>query len=152
MKCLKPLLLVMVLALLASCAGFKPGISDDDTMTIIENLNSGQAEVLIDSSALPFIFDSEILASESQLRLLWTGLIKAGYLLDAPVIQQQRPVQAGDAALFSESWEIKTYFKNILSEEDVFVEINASGRKVYMILRSEKKGRVSIMAWKGVKA
>jgi hypothetical protein len=152
MKYFKPLLLVTVLAFLASCAGFRPGIADDDALDIIESLNSSQADVLVDASLLPFVFDSEILDSDSQLRRLWNGLIDAGYLLDAPMVVTRRPVLPSDALVFSENWEIQTYFNNLLTSEDSFVEIQAAGQRVYMVLRSDKKGLVSILAWKGVQS
>ncbi|QEN07255.1 hypothetical protein EXM22_04360 [Oceanispirochaeta crateris] len=152
MKYFKPLFLVTVLALLASCAGFRPGIADDDALGIIESLNGSQADVLIESSLLPFVFDSEILDSDTQLRRLWNGLIDAGYILDDPVVVSRRPVLPSDALIFSENWEIQTYFNNLLTSEDSFVEIQAAGQRVYMVLRSGKKGHVSILAWKGVQS
>jgi len=149
MKNLKPLILIASSFLIFSCAGFRPGVSSDDAMGVIEKINSGQTELLIDSSSLPFVFDSEILESDTLIRNLWTGLVKAGYVVDNPVIIQQRPVLGSDSSFFSDSWEIKTFFKNLMTEDDVFIEAQGVSQRIYMVLRPGEKGHILIKAWKG---
>jgi len=149
MKNIKPLILIALMLMFFSCAGFRPGVSRNDALDVIEIINSGETEQLIESSSLPFVFDSEILESETLVRALWSGLARAGYVIDNPVIVQQRPVEPGDGQIFSESWEVSTFFRKLLSEDDVFVEAESSTQRVYMVLRSGKKGVTEIKAWKG---
>ncbi|MBF9017310.1 MULTISPECIES: hypothetical protein [unclassified Oceanispirochaeta] len=149
MKSIKFIALLLLVALMTSCAGLGSGVKDDDVLAVIEMMNAGQTEALVESSVLPFVFDGEILESETQINLLWSGLNKAGYVLDNPLILQQRPVMAEDASIFSETWEIKTYFKNLLTENDTYVEVQGAAGKLHMVLRPSKTG-VQIAAWKGV--
>jgi hypothetical protein len=149
MKSFKFIALVLLTVMMASCAGFGSVVKEDDVFTVIEQMNAGQSDILVESSILPFVFDGEILESKTQISLLWTGLKNAGFVLDNPVILQQRPVTADDALIFSETWEIKTYFKNLLFETDSYVEVQGASTKVHMVLRSSKAG-TQIAAWKGV--
>lgn len=149
MNSIKIIALALLGALLASCAGFTSGVKEDDVQSVIELMNAGQSEALVERSVLPFVFDSEILESETQINMFWTGLAGAGYVLDNPVIIQQRPVTVEDAVLFSEHWEIKTYFKNLLSESDIFIEVEGTSGSLFMVLRGSKGGP-QIAAWKGM--
>lgn len=149
MKSIKFIALVLLAALMASCAGLSSGVKEDDVFTVIEMMNAGQSDTLVEHSVLPFVFDGEILESETQISMMWTGLKNAGYALDNPVILQQRPVTAEDAALFSDKWEIETYFKNLLSETDFFVEAEGASGSLYLVLRGSKEGTL-IAAWKGM--
>ncbi len=149
MKNIKSLILVALVLSAVSCAAFKPAVSGDDALGVVESLNNGNSELLIESTSLPFVFDSEILESDTQIRTLWNGLVSAGYIIDNPVIVQQRPVTAADGNLFSESWEISTFFKRLLGEDDLFIQIDGSSRRIYMVLRPGEKGSTLIKAWKG---
>ncbi len=150
MKKLKTMILVLLAVSMASCAGFSGVVKESNVMDAVENLNSGNAAALVEGSALPFVFDGEILESDTQLKLLWNGLADAGFSIDNPMILQQRPVTAEDGDLFSQYWEIQTYFKNLITEDDIFVEVQGAGTSAYMIFRSYPKEGVKIRAFKGV--
>ncbi|MDC7235578.1 MAG: hypothetical protein PQJ58_20305 [Spirochaetales bacterium] len=148
MKSIKFIALVLLVSLMASCAGTGPGVKEDNVMSVVELLNSGNSAGLAEISSLPFVFDSEILESETQIAQLWTGLAAAGFTIDNPEITQQRAVTEEDASLFSEGWEISTFFKNLLSEKDTFVEVQGASTDAYFILRRSRSA-LEIIAFKG---
>ncbi|MDC7241281.1 MAG: hypothetical protein PQJ50_13070 [Spirochaetales bacterium] len=150
MNKLKLTALAVLAVSMASCAGFSGVVKESNVMDAVENLNSGNAAALVEDSALPFVFDGEILESETQLKLLWNGLTDAGFTIDNPMIVQQRPVASKDSELFSGYWEVQTWFKNLTTEDDFFVEVQGAGTSAYMIFRSFPKEGVKIRAFKGV--
>ena len=149
MKFIKTLILIFMIPALFSCAVFRPGVRSNDALELIEKLNAGDVDFLIDATDLPIVFDGEILESDSQIRALWSGLVQSGYTVDDPEIAEQRPVLISDSALFSESWETGIFFKNVLKDEDVLVLAEGASQRITMVLRSGKKGRTVIKAWKG---
>lgn len=132
MKKLKILSCLMLLLLLFSCTTFKT-VNEDDAFKVIEMINEADVESLVDHSSLPFAFESEILASESQLKTLWSGLTE-NFVIDNPVVIQNTAVIPEDYSLFYESWEIQTYFKRLLTPEDKILVVDSSSQNVYFIL------------------
>ena len=61
-------LITAVTALLASCASFKAGVKESDPLVVCEHINKGDSDTLSEVSVLPFVFDTEILESDSQIR------------------------------------------------------------------------------------
>ena len=141
-------LITAAAALLASCASFSVGVRDTDPLTGCELINNGDSETLSTTSVLPFVFDGEILESDTQVRTLWSGLIQAGYKAEAPEVTEFREVSPADAALFSDSWEITTYFKNLLIEGDRLARVKTSSGTLLMVLRPEKGSGSLLVALK----
>ena len=141
-------LITAVTALLASCASFGGGVKEVDPLVVCEHINSGNSEALSVTTVLPFVFDGEILESDTQIRTLWTGLTEAGYKADNPVLSEFREASPADAALFSDSWEIKTYFKNLILDGDMMARVKTSSGSLIMVLRPEKGSGSHIVAFK----
>ncbi len=141
-------LIAAAAALLASCASFKAGVKESDPLVVCEHINNGDAETLTSISVLPFVFDGEILESDTQIRTLWTGLADAGYKSSGAEVTEFRKASPADASLFSDSWEIKTYFKNLLVEDDMLVLLKTTTGGLIMVLRPEKGPGSQILAFK----
>ncbi|OQY31382.1 MAG: hypothetical protein B6241_14170 [Spirochaetaceae bacterium 4572_59] len=107
-------------------------------------------ESLSDESAYPFVFETEILATASQIKMLWEGLVGAGYVLNHPEIVMNRTVTAEDSSLFADSWEIKSFFEKYLEDSDRLLQIDGSETCCYFLLRKQDKGEFKILGWKEV--
>jgi hypothetical protein len=140
-------LITAVTALLASCASFKAGVKESDPLVVCEHINKGDSDTLSEVSVLPFVFDTEILESDSQIRSLWSGIIEAGYKAKDPRVKEFRAATPADASLFSDSWEIRTYFKNLILEDDMLARIKTDTGSIILILRPEKGSGSRIVAF-----
>lgn len=140
-------LITAVTALLASCASFKAGVKESDPLVVCEHINKGDSDTLSDASVLPFVVDGEILESDSQVRGLWSGIVQAGYKAKGPRVKEFRAASPADAALFSDSWEISTYFNKLLIEDDMLARVKTDSGAIILILRPGKGSASRIVAF-----
>ena len=149
MKTIKnTLLITMTVLLFFSCSTFKNGYFEKTGLTVADEINQGMHETLVSQSANPFVFETELLVSDTQLNMFWQGLTASGYSLDAPVVLQNRPIVVGqDYKLFSNSWEIRTFFEKYLNKNDSLVEVQGSDSSCLMIIRKTDQD-FEILGWK----
>ena len=133
-----------------SCSTLGAGYYEDSGLIIANQLNKGMHESLTTDSDYPFVFEQEILASGSQVKSLWEGLVKAGYYVENPSVALNQPVTDKDFQLFAQSWEIKSYFEKYISNEDRLLLIEGDNTSFYLILRRNKKDSYRIIGWKEV--
>lgn len=151
MKILTRILFFSVLSFLFfSCASMGSGFYEETGLTVTDQLNQGMHESLSDESVYPFVFETEILASDSQIKMLWEGLSGAGYVLDNPEVVLNRVVTVEDSSLFADSWEIKSFFEKYLEDSDRLLQVNGSDRGCYFLLRKQDKNEFEILGWKEV--
>ena len=147
---LKILILLAIAGLFVSCSTLGAGYYEDSGLIVANQLNKGMHESLTEDSVYPFVFEQEILASGSQVKMLWEGLVKAGYYVENPSVAMNQPVSDKDSLLFAESWEVKSYFEKYVSEEDRLILIEGDNTSFYLILRRNNKESYSIIGWKEV--
>lgn len=106
----------------------------------VTNISEGNVEQLSAESGRPFLFEGEILISESLVNDLWNALAKSGYLLtnpevvDAITIDSTTPVR-----FYNESWEVEQWFNNYASENCIMVEVAGDEGALYLIINLDKK-------------
>ena len=151
MKILTRILVLLTLSgLFFSCSTLGSGYYEDTGLIIANQLNKGMHESLSEDSDYPFVFEQEILASSSQVKMLWEGLVKAGYYVENPTVTINEPVSDKDSLLFAESWEIRSYFEKYLTDDDRLLLINGDNSSFYIILRRNDKDSYKIIGWKEV--
>ena len=148
MKILKRLFFVILPIFFFSCASMGSGFYEETGLSVTEQLNKGMHETLSEESSYPFLFESEILASESQVKMLWEGLVKAGYSLDAPFVSLNRAVLTEDALLFADSREISVFFDKYIEKKDRIILVEGSDVAFYLLLRKMDKGEYNLLGWK----
>jgi len=131
-----------------SCASLGSGFYEKTGLTVTDQINKGMHESLTEESLYPFVFETEILASESQVKMLWEGLTGAGYTLDSPVITMNRPATSEDSSLFSDSWEIGAFFGNYIQKDDRILLIEGSHTSFYLLMRKMEKRQYKLLGWK----
>ena len=120
---LKIIILLTIAGLFVSCSTLGSGYYENSGLIVANQLNKGMHESLTEDSLYPFVFEQEILASGSQVKMLWEGLVKAGYYVENPSVAMNQPVSDKDSLLFAESWEIKSFFEKYVSKEDRLILI-----------------------------
>ncbi len=136
---LKLLFFLTMSFLFFSCTTMNESFYEKAGEVVADQINNGMDDTLIDESLYPFAFETEILVTENQIHLLWNGLIEAGYLLTSPQITMVRPALLDDYILFSESWEMRTFFEKYIHKDDRFVQIDGEKSSLILLLRKEDK-------------
>ncbi len=122
-----------------SCSSMDGSFFEESGTALADQINEGMKETLVEESLYPFAFESEILVSENQVQLLWSGLIDSGYRIPSPRTVTNRPAVLEDYLLFSESWEMRTFFEKYLKEDDRLVEVEGTGSSLYFLIRRDEK-------------
>jgi len=134
--------------LLSSCAGFQAGRFSDAGLERADQLNRGMDDTLAVESLYPFVMETEILASESQIFSFWQGLVSAGYGIQEPAVTLNRPVLPEDSALFADSWEMEVFFAQRLEKDDRLILVSGLDTSFYLILRPTDDRGTRILGWK----
>ncbi len=132
---------------MVSCASLG-SVKEGDALDVVTLINGGEAKILMEHSRLPFVYRQEILDSDAQLRLLWEGLKDGGFVPGESVLKTFRQVRPGDSSLFSETWEVRTWFDLVIREEDRLAQVVTSQGNLYMILRPVGGRDYGILAFK----
>jgi hypothetical protein len=142
------IVLVVILALIASCAT-KPYIQKEDKILgLVDAINGGQvAEKGL--AEPPFLFDGEIILMQNHLSALWNNLYMAGFRLrDAAVARNER-LNDDSYLFFADTMEARTFFRKYLDMHTSFVEIKARDGSYYLLLNKEVNGYPRIQGMKG---
>ena len=69
----------LAVLLLGACVTAPPSQNEGRVAEVIELINDGPVEALVDQSHVPFFFDAELLVRSTDVSLMWTGLREAGF-------------------------------------------------------------------------
>ncbi|MDC7218486.1 MAG: hypothetical protein PQJ59_00995 [Spirochaetales bacterium] len=118
-----------------------------EAVKITGQVNDGKADTLIGTSSRPFLFESEILPSESMLNDLWQGLIDAGVTFDDPQVREVRVVDGESFKVFAETWEVETWFKNYVSQPAYLVFLDTQDQQLVIVLDRNRKNDRPLMGF-----
>lgn len=142
------LLILVIIPLLGSCTSIYMKKSGRAAESIAESIDMGNSTLPAEWSTVPFVFDGEILVSQSTVSGMWNGIVDAGFTLTNPVITSISPVEAGDYPLFRNSWEMEVLFKNKIPKYSYKVTIEGvKGEMLLLMYRNEEK-EYSVMGLK----
>ena len=143
MKGMKTLLKYMFFFIMTfiffSCSSMNNSFFEKSGASVADQINDGMTRTLVEESLYPFAFESEILVSENQVQLLWEGLIGGEYKILSPRTVMNRPAVPADYQLFSESWEMRTFFEKYLKEDDRLVKVEGTDSSLYFLIRRNDK-------------
>lgn len=145
---MKKLLIVLIVIILSSCTSIYMSGSKGTAEDIVQSLNKGDSELPEEISTVPFIFDGEIIVSQSSVSRIWNGLINAGFTVTDPEVTSISPVVSDDFALFRSSWEMEVFFKNRIPKYTYKVSIEGVDGEVLMLVNREKSRTYNLMGLK----
>lgn len=142
------LLFLALIPFLGSCASVYMRKSVRTAEAVAESIDQGDSGLPASWSAVPFVFDGEIIVSSSVVSDLWDGIVGAGFTLKNPVISSASPLSPEDYAVFRDSWEMKILFKNKLPRFSYKVTVEGvKGEMLLLVYRNGDRG-YSIMGLK----
>lgn len=139
---MKKIIFVAALAavLLYSCASVKFVQKEGDIQKIVELINAGDHETLGAVSAAPFLFDSEILMLDADIKSLWRNLTDAGFALPGAAVAAIEERSEGDFAAFGDTMDVKTYFTKYLPETARIAVVRAGGMELRLLVNGKVDG------------
>ncbi len=130
-----------------SCSSMPPKESHVERIAAL--INDGNAEKLIDLSQTPFLFDGEIILMGDDVKTLWNNLKKADFRMPRARILKIEPVGETGYKKFSDSMEVRVYFKKYLSKKPVIAQIETDSGRYYLLLSGRKGIYPLIYGFKG---
>ncbi len=116
---------------------------------VIDLVNAGDVEKLVELSSIPFVLDQEIIALEGDVEALWSGLIDAGLQLDNADIRRIDPADASSYQEFGTTFEMDVYFQQYLAEDGTVVEVDSAMGRFLLLLGDKQMGYPMIYGLKG---
>lgn len=149
--CLMKKIFIVPLAGLLILAGCSSLINEREAglkaVGMAKSVNAGEDRELQKLSARPFLFEGEILPTETMLENLWQGLIDAGVTFDDPQVKEIRVVDGDSYRVFSQAWEVETWFKNYVTEPAYLVFLDTEDQQLVFIIDRTRKSRQKILGF-----
>ena len=116
-------------------------------MSLVELINRGGVGEGL--AAPPFLFDGEIILLENHLAVLWRNLHMAGFRLRDVRVVRNEHLTDESYRVFSDSMEVRTFFRKYLDKHTSLVGIDARGGSYSFLLNREVGGYPRIQGLKG---
>jgi hypothetical protein len=116
---------------------------------LIDVINTGDVDAVMEYSREPFVFDQELLVMESEIRILWERLFDAGFALPDAEVLEILPVEDETFSLFARSFEMEVYFDTYLLEEASVARVVSGETEFLLLLGGRKSWRPILHGIKG---
>lgn len=137
--------ILLVVLFAVSCAT----LTDKRILRTVDQIETGETELLIKVTQLPFLLDGEIIQRQEEVKLLWGGFREAGFSIRNPVILDRHPVTIKDADLFSPSREVSLFFEKYLLDNSEVIHLRGDNGEFYLILKGRCFGSPLYRGFKG---
>ncbi len=123
--------------LLSSCASLQRSWDQGNVEMVARLINSGQGQALAAMSSTPFLVDGEIVAMKPDVAAFWSGIIKAGFKVEGPTLEQGAPLTADSYKQFADTMEVKSFFAQYVKKDVRILELRTatSGDRILLIFR-----------------
>lgn len=131
--------------LLGACVTAPPSQNEGRVAEVIELINDGSVQALVDQSHVPFFFDAELLVRSTDVDLMWAGFRDAGVEI-SPVGFAVEPAAPGDYSRIADTFDMQTFFSpDRYFPEDAGWVIADSSVGELLILLGDRNGRLPVI-------
>jgi hypothetical protein len=145
----KKILSLLLLLSLSMCATINLVQEEKNVMGIIEVINSGNSEKLIECSRVPFLLDGEIIMMEQDITMLWTNLMSGGFTIEEAVVTHIQKIDKAAYKEFENNMEIEAYFQKYLPGKAVLSRVSTKDGDYLFLTGKGKKGTTLLYGLKG---
>ncbi len=107
---------------------------------LMELINSGNTEMIVNITAIPMLVDGEMVNRDQEISSFWAQVNKAGFHVQTGKDIRIQPVDSDTYLLFGDTMEVKTFFSKYVPKTAVTAEIEGTGGK-YVFLLSGRNGK-----------
>ena len=135
----------LAVLLLGACVTAPPSQNEGRVAEVIELINDGPVEALVDQSHVPFFFDAELLVRSTDVSLMWTGLREAGFEV-APAGFAVEPAGPADFRRIADNFDMESFFSpdGYFPEDAGWVVVDSSAGQL-LILLGDRNDRLPVI-------
>ena len=135
----------LVVLLFGACMTAPPSQNEGRVAEVIELINDGSVEALVNQSHVPFFFDAELLVRSTDVDLMWSGLREAGFEI-APVGFAVEPAGPADYPRIADTFDMESFFSpdGYFPEGAGWVIVDSSAGQM-LILLGDRIGRLPVI-------
>jgi hypothetical protein len=100
-------------------------------------------------SAVPFLLDQEIVVLPDDVAAFWQTVANAGFRVTEPTLERGAPVTEQSYLEFSDSMEVRSFFRRHLSPGTRLLELATSKGQRLLLLTSKNWFSTRIHGFKG---
>ena len=134
---------------IASCATVDIGSSYEREQKAVSMVNEGSTALLVDNTAVPFVFEGEILLRRSDIEAVWENLAANGFSIQNPEIIRSKRVRADTYMTFAETEEMRMYFGKYIGPSTTVVEIRAANGEFRLLIGADVEGYPQLLGITG---
>lgn len=140
---------LIISAFFVSCATMTRRPGQPDIKRIVGAVNRGDAQMLSETSAVPFLLDGEMLSIDADVSRLWLNLTEAGFKFGNAAIVAINEIGEDGYKLFADSMEVKVFFAKYVERSAVLAEVDTEAGKFLLLVSPAKNGKAMIRGMKG---
>ncbi len=140
---------LLIVLFTGACATVPPAQNEARVDELVDVVNELDAERMLEQSARPFLFDSEIIELSNDLYVMWRSVYNSGFSLPNASIESIREVNSDTWREYGESLEMRAYFERHLPEDATIARIRAQQAGFDLILGDERNGLPKVYGLKG---
>lgn len=144
-------LLMCAGVILSGCATFGTGSSQTPVDGVISMINSGDAGTLVEASALPFVYDGEIIMRVGDIETLWKNLSRNDFRIDDVRKIETAQISASSFRLFSPSKEMEFFFQRYVPDDAYTARLSRNSGDFILLLGEVDTGVLQILGMSGPK-
>lgn len=141
--------ITFILFLLIGCKSLPYTADREDVDIVVGLINNADVKSLVAASRLPFLFDSEIINSPSDIEYLWQSLAENGFKLTNYTIKEIFVPDDLSSLWTGLDMEIDSYKKNYLNQDSNCVILDTDKGEFLLLIGRPVKGIPSILGIRG---
>ncbi|MFP4642809.1 MAG: hypothetical protein ACLFM0_00485 [Spirochaetales bacterium] len=147
----RPLIIASLLIVLftGACATVPPAQDEARVEELVDVVNELDADRMLEQSARPFLFDSEIIELSNDVYVMWRSVYNSGFSLPNAGIESIREVDSETWRDYGDNLEMRAYFERHLPEDATIARVRAQQASFDLILGDEQNGLPKVYGLKG---
>jgi hypothetical protein len=109
-------------------------VNDKEVDKVVALIGAGDTDRLEKLTALPFLFDGEIIALPGDAGVLWQNLKAAGITLKGAKLIGITPARVDSYKLFADTWEVSVFFKKYVPKNGAIAEVRSDTGNYLLLL------------------
>ncbi len=139
---------VLLATVLTACASLRSVQKEGDVLALADLINTGDAGTLAELSAVPFLFDREILLLSRDTQILWENLTEGGFLLSSAEVVRIGEVDGESSLIFDDSMDVELFFRKYVPETSRIAVVEGDDFTATLILNDKENGYPKILGIK----
>ena len=140
---------LLIVFFAGACATVPPAQDEARVDELVDVVNELDPERMLEQSARPFLFDSEIIELSNDLYVMWRSVYSSGFSLPNARIESIREVNSETWRDYGDNLEMRAYFERHVPEDATIARVRAQQAGFDLILADERDGMPKVYGLRG---